>query len=171
MEIKAAGYEVNYWFADDGISGATMAAARPQFGAMLERMRKGEMLVVTKIDRLGRDAIDIQQTVRKLKTLGIRVFVVQLGGTDLTSSAGKMLLAMLAAVAELERDMIVERTQAGLARARAEGTKLGRPAKTSDVERIAIRAALSAGESVSALARQHKISRASVISIRERAVS
>ena len=78
-------------------------------------------LRVTKIDRLGCDAVDIQQTVTQLKVLGVRVFVTQLGATDLTNSAGKMLLAMLAAFAEMERDLIGERTQAGLARARAQG--------------------------------------------------
>jgi len=84
---------------------------------------RGLVLVVTKIDRLGRDAIDIQQTVRALRVAGVRVYVTQLGGTDLTSSAGKMVLAMLSAFAEMERDLIMERTQAGLARARAEGIK------------------------------------------------
>jgi DNA invertase Pin-like site-specific DNA recombinase len=54
----------------------------------------------------------------------VHVFVTQLGATDLTNSAGKMLLAMLAAFAEMERDLIIERTQAGLARARAKGVKL-----------------------------------------------
>jgi DNA invertase Pin-like site-specific DNA recombinase len=119
---------------------------------MLGKIRKGESLVVTKIDRLGRDALDIQSTVKQLKALGVRVFVTQLGATDLTKSAGKMLLAMLAAFAEMERDFIIERTQAGLARARAEGVKLGRPSKTNDGDRDAIRARLAAGDSVSALA-------------------
>lgn len=166
LEIERAGYKVDYWFADEGISGAIQAAQRPQFGAMLGKIRENESLVVTKIDRLGRDAIDIQQTVRKLKQQGVRVYVTQLGGTDLTSTAGKMMLALLAAFAEMERDLIVERTQAGLARARAEGKQLGRPAKTDERERLAIRKALAAGQSVSALARDYGISRASIISIR-----
>jgi putative DNA-invertase from lambdoid prophage Rac len=121
---------------------------------------------VTKIDRLGRDALDIQSTVKQLKALGVRVFVTQLGVTDLTNAAGKMLLAMLAAFAEMERDLIIERTQAGLARARAKGVTLGRPAKTNDGDRNVIRARLAAGESVSAVARAYRISRASIIAIR-----
>jgi putative DNA-invertase from lambdoid prophage Rac len=163
MEIKASGYAVDYWFADEGVSGAVMASQRPQFREMLG---KGEVLVVTKIDRLGRDAIDILATVRDLKERGVRVHVTQLGGTDLTSSAGKLLLAMLSAFAEMERDLIVERTQAGLARVKAEGRKLGRPSKTTDKDRRAIRKALDAGESVSALAREYGVSRASIIAIR-----
>lgn len=166
LEIEKAGYTLEYWLADEGVSGAVMAAQRPQFGTLLSKIRKGETLVVTKIDRLGRDAIDIQQTVKSLKAAGVRVFVTQLGATDLTSSAGKMLLAMLSAFAEMERDLIVERTMAGLARARAEGKQLGRKPKTTEQERAAIRVALAAGETVSAQARRYGISRASVISIR-----
>jgi putative DNA-invertase from lambdoid prophage Rac len=169
MEIERAGYVLDYWFADDGVSGAVMAAQRPQFAELLTKIRKGESLVVTKIDRLGRDALDIQQTVKNLKASGVRVFVTQLGMTDLTDSAGKMLLAMLAAVAEMERDLIIERTQAGLARAKAEGVRLGRPPKTSEDARSAIRARLSAQESVSSVARAYSISRASVIAIRDAA--
>jgi putative DNA-invertase from lambdoid prophage Rac len=167
LEIERAGYTIDYWFADEGVSGAVLAAQRRQFGDMLTKIREGESLVVTKIDRLGRDAVDIQQTVKQLKVLGVRVFVTQLGATDLTNSAGKMLLAMLAAFAEMERDLVVERTQAGLARARAQGVRLGRPSKTSEDERAAIRLRLAGGDSISAIARTYAISRASVIAIRK----
>jgi DNA invertase Pin-like site-specific DNA recombinase len=135
LEIERAGYKIDYWFADEGVSGAVLASQRPQFRDMLTKIRKGESLVVTKIDRLGRDAVDIQQTVKQLKELGVRVFVTQLGATDLTNSAGKMLLAMLAAFAEMERDLIIERTAAGLARARAQGVRLGRPSSQDERER------------------------------------
>src|SRR5689334_13235575 len=81
MEIERTGYTLDYWFADEGVSGAVLAAQRPQFRDMLTRIRQGESLVVTKIDRLGRDAVDIQQTVKLLKVLGVRVFVTQLGAT------------------------------------------------------------------------------------------
>jgi hypothetical protein len=74
MEIERAGYSIDYWFADEGVSGAVLASQRPQFREMLGKIRKGESLVVTKIDRLGRDALDIQGTVKELKALGVRVF-------------------------------------------------------------------------------------------------
>lgn len=93
---------------------------------------------------------------------GIRVVELQLGNADLTSPAGKLLLSMLAAVAEMERDLLVERTQAGLARAKAEGKTLGRPSKTTPDERLEIRRRLGAGESVSALARAYGVSRANI---------
>lgn len=129
---------------------------------MLVQIRKGETLVVSKLDRLGRDAIDVLQTVRHLGERGIKVIVPQLGNTDLTAPAGKLLLSMLAAVAEMERDLLVERTQAGLARAKAEGKALGRPSKTTPAERSEIRLRLGAGESVSALARAYGVSRATI---------
>jgi DNA invertase Pin-like site-specific DNA recombinase len=79
-----------------------------------------------------------------------------------------MLLTMLCAMAELERDLVIERTMAGLARAKAKGKKLGRPAKTNANQRDAIRARLKQGETVSSVARQFGISRALVIAIRGR---
>jgi DNA invertase Pin-like site-specific DNA recombinase len=91
--------------------------------------------------------------------------VLQLGGVDLTSPAGKMMLTMLGAVAEMERDLLVERTHSGLERAKAQGKVLGRPSKTSDEQRQAIKAAHGAGASVSVLAREYGISRASILNI------
>jgi putative DNA-invertase from lambdoid prophage Rac len=79
------------------------AMRRPQFAKMLERILDGETLVVTKLDRLGRDAQDVGATIKMLGARGIQVVVLQLGKLDLTSTAGKMMLTMLAAVAEMER--------------------------------------------------------------------
>lgn len=93
-----------------------------------------------------------------------------LGDMDLTSTAGKAILGILASVAEMERDLLVERTQAGLARAKAEGKQLGRPSKTTEEERKAILAQLNAGVTVSQVARDFDISRATIISIRDSAV-
>lgn len=168
LELEQAGFQIepDFWFADEGVSGKVAASQRPAFKAMLGQIRKGETLVVSKLDRLGRDAIDVLQSVRQLAECGIRVVVLQLGNTDLTAPAGKLLLSMLAAVAEMERDLLVERTQAGLARAKGEGKKLGRPSKTSSDQRAEIRRRLSFGEPVSALARLYGVSRANIIGIR-----
>lgn len=173
LELAQAGYVINddYWFADEGISGKTCAMLRPEFGSLLSKIRKGETLVVSKLDRLGRDAIDVMQTIRLLGERKVKVIVLQLGNTDLTSAAGKLLLTMLAAVAEMERDLLVERTQAGLQRAKAEGKVLGRPSKTSPEQRRAILDELDRGESVSVLARHYGISRANIIGIRSRELS
>jgi putative DNA-invertase from lambdoid prophage Rac len=70
-------------------------------------------LVVTKLDRLGRNVMDVGSTVAKLAELGVRVHCLALGGVDLTSSTGKLTMNVLNAVAEFERDLLIERTQAG----------------------------------------------------------
>lgn len=80
----------------------------------------------------------------------ISVIVLQLGKLDLASATGKMMLTMLAAVAEMERDLLVERTQLGLARAKTEGKTLGWPSKTSVEQRAEIITRYAQGESVSA---------------------
>ncbi|MDE2759221.1 MAG: recombinase family protein [Paracoccaceae bacterium] len=96
-------------------------AQRKGFSRLLDKMEQEDVLVVTKFDRLGRDAIDFSMTVEKLAGMGIRVHCLALGGVDLTSSAGKMTMNVINAVAQFERSLLVERTQAGMARARAKG--------------------------------------------------
>jgi DNA invertase Pin-like site-specific DNA recombinase len=170
-EIEAAGYKVEYWYADEGVSGKVSALQRPQFAKMLGQIRDGETLVVTKLDRLGRDAQDVGATIKMLAAHRIEVIVLQLGKLDLTSAAGKLMLTMLAAVAEMERDLLVERTQSGLARAKAEGKTLGRPTSTNNEQRSAMIKRHQAGESISALSREYGVSRASVMRIVKPAAS
>lgn len=165
LELVRAGYDVSYWFADEGVNGKVPALQRAQFRILLDKIRDGETLVVSKLDRLGRDAQDIGATIKMLAARRIEVIVLQLGKLDLTSSAGKLMLTMLAAMAEMERDLLVERTQSGLARAKAEGKTLGRPVITSVEQRAAMVARFKAGESISALSRDFEVSRASVMRI------
>ena len=97
---------------------------------------------------------------------GIRLIVLQLGALDLTTSSRPLMIKVFAAVADFERELIVERTLAGQARARAAGKHMGRPPKTDDKQRRVIRSRLSAGETVTAVARDFGVSRATVIGIR-----
>lgn len=132
LEIKAAGFDLQAQrVIEETISGSTSASERKGFATLLDRMESGDVLVVTKLDRLGRNAIDVQSTVELLEGKGIRVHCLALGGVDLTSPAGKMTMGVLAAVAQFERDLLIERTQAGLSRAKSEGKTLGRPAVTN----------------------------------------
>ncbi|MEE4889727.1 recombinase family protein [Pseudomonas alliivorans] len=165
LELAGAGWAIDYWFADT-ISGKSASSQRPAFKDLLSKIRDGETLLVAKLDRLGRDAIDVLQTVRDLGIRNIKVVVHQLGSTDLTSPAGKLLLSMLAAVAEMERDLLIERTQAGLSRARSEGRLLGRPPKLTPKQRSEITAELNKGASVSALSKLFGVSRATVAGVR-----
>lgn len=131
---------------------------------LLDKIRDGETLVVSKLDRLGRDAVDVLQTVQSLADRNIKIIVLQLGNTDLSSPTGRLLLTMLAAVASMERDLLIERTQAGLMRAKAEGKKLGRPSKTTPEQKTEIVLRKKNGESISKIAREYGISRATVLS-------
>jgi DNA invertase Pin-like site-specific DNA recombinase len=164
IEIEQAGVQLDYWHADT-VSGAAHATQRAEFNRMLDKLRQDDVLVVTKLDRLGRDAVDVLATIRRLEQLEVKVIVLQLGQLDLTSPAGRMMLTMLAAVAEMERDLLIERTKAGLERARAEGKKLGRPSKTTHKARADLIKAHHEGATISALARLYGVSRATVLSI------
>lgn len=167
-QIARAGYNIRpKFFIEEQVSGSVPAAQRPGFQRLLERMDEGDTLVVTKLDRVGRCSIDVQQTVERFQREGIRLVVLQLGNLDLTSSAGALMVKMLAAVADFERDLIIERTQAGQARARAAGTHMGRPSKTSPAQRQDIRQALTTGATVSGVAATYQVSRATIIAIRD----
>lgn len=166
-QIAQAGYSIDpKRFIEEKVSGSVSTSQRPGFQKLLERMEEGDTLVVTKLDRIGRDSVDVQQTVELFTQRGIRLVVLQLGNLDLTSSSGALMVKVLAAVADFERELIVERTQAGQARARAEGRHMGRPAKTTEAERAKIRELLAQGLSVSEVSRQFKVSRATIIGIR-----
>jgi putative DNA-invertase from lambdoid prophage Rac len=169
-EIEAAGFAIQPRRAvAETISGSLQASARPAFVKLLERLEPGDVLVVTKLDRLGRNAIDVRQTVEQLAGRGVRVHCLALGAVDLTAPAGKMTMQVVAAVAEFERDLLVERTQAGLARAKGEGKKLGRPARLSEKQRKEVARRLQGGETVSGLAREFDVHRATIIRVRKAA--
>ena len=167
QEIEAAGFHVEpRRIVSETISGSTAIAQRRGFSKLMDRLEAGDVLIVTKLDRLGRDAIDVSSTVKALAGMGVRVHCLALGGVDLTSSAGTMTMNVLNAVAQFERDLLIERTQSGLKRAKAEGKTLGRPATLSEQQKQAVRDGLAAGESVSALARKLGTSRQTVMRAR-----
>lgn len=124
-------------FEDVGVSGAILAAKRPGFARLLAFIRKGDTLHVYAVDRLGRDALDVQSTVRALLGKGVAVHVQGLG--VMAKGAGELILAVLAQVADMERQRIAERTAAGRHVARESLLRtglthrgkesLGRPAK------------------------------------------
>jgi len=171
QEIAAAGFAIKpQRVVRETISGGQAARERPEFAKLLDRLESGDVLVVTKLDRLGRSALDVRSTVDLLAMLGVRVHCLALGGADLTSPAGKMTMQVLAAVAEFELDLIRERTSAGLARAREEGKKLGRPSALSPAQAQEVKARLARQEPVAALAREFKVGRATVQRLRPAAV-
>ncbi|RIZ46325.1 recombinase family protein [Pseudomonas putida] len=152
-------HNVEHWYADEATSGAIKALQRPGFAELFKFARKSDTLIVTAIDRLGRDTIDVLETVEALKSKGVAVVSMR-EGFDLSSPIGKAMLTMLAAVAELERSNIKARQMAGIERARALGQKLGAPKKVDDLAVSAWRAANSA--TIQETAAQFGISIASV---------
>ncbi|MDB5742522.1 MAG: resolvase [Polaromonas sp.] len=167
QEIAQAGFQITKARTiTETVSGSVAANERAGFRKLLDKLEDKDILVVTKLDRLGRNAMDVRATVEALAGMGVRVHCLALGGVDLTSPAGKMTMGVIAAVAEFERDLLIERTLSGQARARAAGTHMGRPAKTSEADRDAILSALAKGDTVTSMSEKYKISRATVINIR-----
>ena len=130
---------------------STRKAADDRLGlqAALEYVRKGDTLVVWKLDRLGRDAKEVLTISDDLDARGVTVKIItgKLSGTYAPKGEGKFFFTVMAALAELERDIIHERTMAGLAAARAQGRVGGRPTVMDQDKIAAAEARLSRGES------------------------
>jgi putative DNA-invertase from lambdoid prophage Rac len=162
-EIEGAGFKVDpKRIIAETVSGSVAAMERKGFAKLVDRLEAGDILIVTKLDRLGRNAMDVRATVDSLAQEGVKVHCLALGGVDLTSAAGKMTMGVIAAVAEFERDLLVERTQAGLSRAKAEGKTLGRPSSLTAEQQATIRLQRSQGLSLGALAAEYGVSRAAI---------
>ncbi|MEN2472868.1 recombinase family protein [Burkholderia sp. GS2Y] len=166
-EIEAAGFTVDKRrIVTESISGSVSADQRTGFAELLLKMEEGDVLIVTKLDRLGRNAMDVRATVETLADRGIRIHCLALGGVDLTSAAGRITMQVLNAVAEFERDLLIERTQAGIARAKAEGKTLGRPSALTKRQQDQVRQQLAEGVSVASLAKHYNTSRQTIMRIR-----
>ncbi|MFB9285748.1 recombinase family protein [Pseudoclavibacter helvolus] len=123
--LIAVGVQKRDVFADV-TSGSRAAVERPGMKRLLEHAVEGDTVVVWRVDRLGRSLIDVLNTVNLLRERGINVRSVS-DGIDPATSTGRLMLNMLATLAEYERELIVERVNAGIAAARQNGTKFGRP--------------------------------------------
>ena len=169
MEIKTAGFAIeSHRIIEENISGSIAAKKRPGFIKLVERLENGDVLVVTKLDRLGRNATDVRATVEMLDNSGIRVHCLALGGVDLTSPAGKMTMQVIAAVAEFERDLLIERTQSGIIRAKAAGKQFGRPPILNAEEHALVMKQLAKGVNISELARNFKTTRQTILRIKNK---
>lgn len=147
------------WFTDEATSGTTKALQRKGFAALFNYARKGDNVVVAAIDRLGRNTIDVLETVEALKAKGVTVISMR-EGFDLSSPTGKLMLTLLAGVAELERENIKARQMAGIAKAKEDGRKLGAPKQHDDAAIAAWRK--ETGSSIAATAEHWKVSPATV---------
>jgi putative DNA-invertase from lambdoid prophage Rac len=170
LEIEAAGFAIEVRrLIEETVSGSVAAKQRSGFMRLMDRLEPGDVLVVTKLDRLGRNAMDVRATVEQLASAGVRVHCLALGGVDLTSPAGKMTMQVIAAVAEFERDLLIERTQSGILRAKAAGKQFGRPPALSADERAAVVGRLAEGASIALVAREFKTTRQTIMRVRDAA--
>ena len=128
----------NIW--SDVVTGSKDAADRPEWAKLTAYARDGDTVVVWRIDRLGRSLIDVLTTVAELADQGITVRSIS-DGIDPTTPVGRLMLGMLATLAEYERELIRERVNAGIAAARANGVVFGRPAP--DADEVAARLAVA----------------------------
>jgi len=167
QEIKSAGFIVEpHRIIRETISGSVATARRKGFCRLVDKMEPGDILVVTKLDRLGRDAMDVSATIAKLEAMKFKVHCLALGGMDLTSSSGKLTMGVINAVAQFERDLLIERTQSGLRRAKAQGKKLGRPLILSGDQQEQVIQYLQNGQTVSAVSREFKVSRQTIMRVK-----
>lgn len=125
LQLKAfADAGITKVFSDHGVSGTL--ASRPELDSAMAYVREGDVLVVWKLDRLGRSTKNVLEAIDRLKANGVG-FRSLTEGLDTTGPMGQAMLTVLAAFNQLERDVIVERTRAGLAAAKAQGRVGGRP--------------------------------------------
>ena len=154
--LNAAGVERIF---TDQASGAL--TERPQLSALLEQLRPGDTLVVWRLDRLGRSTSHLIQTVTALEERGIG-FASLTEAIDTTTPAGRLLFGVLASLAAFERDLIRERTIAGLAAARARGKVGGRPSTMTEDKLEVARRLLAEGRPKSTIATTIGVSRATL---------
>jgi DNA invertase Pin-like site-specific DNA recombinase len=141
--LVEAGVDKDMVFIDEGISG--VKASRPQLDQCLAQLRKGDTLVITRLDRLGRSVSNLVELVNKLGEMGVDL-VVLTQGIDTASAGGKLMFHIMASIAEFEHDLIVSRTVEGLAAAKARGRLGGRKVSYTSHQAATVKSLHAAGE-------------------------
>ena len=148
---------------------SAVAKSRPQFDVVMAMLRKGDILIVTKLDRLARSMADLMQIIKRIKEAGTSLRVLGALGLDTSTATGKLMLDVLGAVAEFERDLMLERQRVGIAKAKAEGKYKGRSVrsrmtawprcrpKASASQRLPARSASAERRSTSAVGRSRRL--------------
>ena len=150
--LKAAGAETIY---REKISGTR--ADRPQLAKLMAALKASDTVIVTKIDRLGRSTRELLELIERIGKAGAAFRSLGDPLFDTTSSQGKLMATLLAAIAEFERDLIRERTGDGRKRAMAKGVKFGRKPKLSDYQRAEAIKRRAAGETLAEIAKSYAV--------------
>ena len=150
--LKAAGAETIY---REKISGTR--ADRPQLAKLMAALKASDTVIVTKIDRLGRSTRELLELIERIGKAGAAFRSLGDPLFDTTSSQGKLMATLLAAIAEFERDLIRERTGDGRKRAMAKGVKFGRKPKLSDYQRAEAIRRRAAGETLAEIAKSYAV--------------
>lgn len=156
--IRRNGWTATHELIDHGISGSKGRNDRPAFAQLhnLVARREIDIVAVWSIDRLGRSIADLVQLMGELEAKRIHLYSHK-QAIDTSTPAGRMTFAIFASIAEFEREMIKERINAGLSRARLEGKKLGRPSNVNDNTRIAVKLLREKGSSIHSIAKKLSI--------------
>ena len=137
LELRAAatrlGYSIVKELKDEGLSGAKGKSDRPAFAELHRMISRKEIdcVMTISIDRLGRSIRDLQDLLADIEAMGINLYVHN-NGINTATIAGKLVFNIFASLASWERDLIRERTNAGIARAKSQGVKFGRPSNVND---------------------------------------
>jgi DNA invertase Pin-like site-specific DNA recombinase len=130
---------------------------RPEFANLIKTLKKGDTLIVKEVSRLGRKTSEVTTLIDKLKKRGVHLVIDNLGGVDVTSPSGKLIVDVMASIAEMERTNMLERQRIGIERARKEGKFKGRPKAEDGVIKMAKRLVLENGLTKEAAAKQMNI--------------
>lgn len=155
--LAAAGVERT--FTDQGVSGSR--ASRPELDRCLDTLREGDTLVVWRLDRLARSLRNLLDLVEVLSQRGVHLRSLT-ESIDTSSASGRLVLSVFGALAEFERELIRERTSAGLEAARARGAKIGRPAAVTRDQLSQARTLVSAGHRVGDVAKTLGVGRSTL---------
>jgi DNA invertase Pin-like site-specific DNA recombinase len=162
LELRAAaqrmGARIVEEVTDNGISGTKGRADRPGFDRLFRMVQRREVDLVMSwsIDRIGRSIQDLVSFMKDVQAVGVDLYIHQ-QAINTATPAGRMVFGIFSALGEYERELIRERINAGLARARAEGKKLGRPTSVNDSVRTSVRLLRDKGLSVHRIAKQLRI--------------
>lgn len=160
LQLDALGVAgVEQVFTDEGVSGSL--SSRPELDKCLAMLRSGDTLVVWRLDRLARSLRNLLELVESLSNRGIHLRSLT-EAIDTSSASGRLILSVFGALAEFERGLIIERTQAGLAAARLRGARIGRPAAMNAGQVEQARTLIGAGHRVPDVARTLGVGRSTL---------